>query len=361
MKIIFGLLFVCLSLPSYAQLVTGNGSDLACDENTINNGDLDYDCTTLDINNPAVFAALTPTIKIRVQGAVNIRANITLNGVSGVSSSFSNGSGGLGGPGATEGGDISGGVPAPGGNVFNDPSIANGQEGGTGIGVCGGGGAGAGMFLAGSAGIACGAAAGGVAGLSAVGTGDFAFTLVGFRGGFGGGSGGPGGIGSIETGTGGGGGGGLHIVAGGDVTIFEGVTISAKGGNGGNSLAVNSGGGGGGGSGGAVWIQTNGLIINNGTIDLQRGLGGLNHLGVTSGGDGADGPYQLEDSTGIIISGTGLRGPTVETAKSLNSNISCGTVKSNDTKTFFQMSFGFVLAAMLASLIKILFRYRLKT
>jgi len=147
------------------------------------------------------------------------------------------------------------------------------------------------------------------------------------------------------------------IDAGGTITIANGVTISARGGRGGNSLAA--GGGGGGGGGGNIYLLSNVAIVNQGILDVTGGQGGTTRStppfgGV--GGKGGDGRIRL-DVNGAVTDLTGRQDfstsiPT-SSSSSLKSDISCGTVsKKNENTMLFQMIAGFMLIIIFSRLKK---------
>lgn len=307
-----------------------------------------WNCDNLIINVPlSLTGAGGPILKINVALDTQITADIILNGANGINGNSAPLNGSLGGPGATGGGGVDGLSTPENAEDLIGNNLANGKAAFPD--PCPHGGSGGGLFTAGNAGSVCPGnltpppAGGDPAYLT-----EFDFGPM-FRGGYGGGSGG---LFTGDVGTGGGGGGALHIISNGNVTIASGVTIQARGGNGGNALV--DGAGGGGGSGGAVWIQSSGVISNSGTIDLRGGNGGTN---ITSSGNGigGDGVYKFEDSI-QTTTGSGLTSPNV--TQSLKSNISCGTIlpQNNDSRIYFQMLAGFFIVMMMSSLIKTLFR-----
>lgn len=297
-------------------------------------------CDNLYINTPLNLSASAGPIVVTVDGIVEIRANITVSGLDGSTISVSGTPGGSGGPGAGIGGGLDG-LSSP--EDGQDGTTANGKTPPSDL-VCGNGGGGGGLFSAGDNGGVCATSTStfGAGGGVAPGT-EFDFGAN-FRGGYGGAAGG---IAAAVVGSGGGGGGAIHIIADGNVTIFPGVTIFARGGKGGNSTSVD--GAGGGGSGGAIWIEsTFGEIINYGTLNLVGGDGGTNPTTSGDGGRGGDGVYQFNDINGLTT-GSGLVPPTIfptSNSSSLKSDISCGSIaKKNDNSMMFQMFSGFALAA----------------
>lgn len=329
-------------------------------------------CDNLYIDSPLTLGTHLDPVIIDVIGDVFITHNVTLNGNDGVISvAGTGGSGGDGAPGASYGGDVDSFDGPRDGGAGRDPDgdftvdVTTAADGKTTIDdlVCGNGGGGAALWIAGSNGTACSSTndatnlgQGGAVAYPAL----FDFTLASFRGGFGGGSGAFG-AGQL-SGTGGGGGGGLYIKAGGNISISSGVTLSARGGNGGKP--VSDGGGGGGGSGGAIWLEANGIITNEGTIDVRGGTGGedasLPNAG--QGGNGGDGVYRLQDLNGTITNNgllIGGSGNSTQGTQKLSSSISCGTVASNkENNAFFQMLFGFMLALGVIALGRKIFVYR---
>ncbi|HXH76327.1 MAG TPA: hypothetical protein VNJ08_15255 [Bacteriovoracaceae bacterium] len=353
------LFILCLSLSITPLLQAAD-----CHTTDIISGGT-FNCDNLYVDTVLTIGTDPQPIIINVVGETIISANIMINGANGLTiANNADSPGGVGGPGAGLGGERNFGNPTDGINVVPlPPSASDGNAIVNVNGVCGNGGGGGGFGTAGVQGALCpGGSAVPAVGGSSVAPAEFDFTLALFRGGFGGGCGderSP----RDEVGSGGGGGGGIHINAGGNITINSGVTISARGGNGGQAL-LDAGGGGGGGSGGAVWLKTIGVITNSGTIDLRGGDGGI-AVSLGHGGAGGDGSYMLESSTGTIT-GTGLRSPTLTTtpsiaAQNMTSSISCASVKMKNSDNFAQMTLGFALAALIASMLKILLRSRLKT
>ncbi|HXH30448.1 MAG TPA: hypothetical protein VNJ01_06525 [Bacteriovoracaceae bacterium] len=314
-----------------------------------------YNCTNLIIDAPLILTGAGGTnLEINVTGNTEIRADIILNGASGINVSADT-PGGAAAPGGWNGGGLSLGTTQDGGEFVN-VSVSNGTAGGDDI-TCGNGGGGAGFTNAGKNGELCPTTADplsrGVGG-SVVPAIEFDFAGA-FRGGFGGGAGAfstP-----VELGTGGGGGGALHINSTGDVTIISGVTLSAKGGNGGNALIT--GGGGGAGSGGAIWIQSTGRISNLGILDVRGGTGGKNNSTGAHGGDGGDGAFRLQDSQGVVT-GTGVRNfSSGAGSEKLRSDISCATLlaKKEDSNFALQLSGAFLLTLLSGLLVKTLYRF----
>jgi hypothetical protein len=311
--------------------------------------DIIGDCLTLKINNPVTVSASSGLNRIWITGItgdVEVNANITINGSDGGSAvNAPAGGNGLGGPGASDGG----------GNGFSGP-----EDGGTNLppdgktpsliqSPCSSGGGGGGFLTVGASGLNCVSSTPPSNGGSAN-TSEFDFTFANFRGGFGGGSGAYGD--DARVGAGGGGGGAFHIETFGAIRIARGVTISARGGNGGQELT--NGGGGGAGSGGVIWLVSTAGISNKGTLDVRGGAGGKNTVTGAHGGDGSSGLFRLE-SAGVVTNGSGLK---TFTDKSLKSDISCGTVsKKEETLPLnLQMMSGFLVALFIGALLKILFR-----
>lgn len=344
------LLFVLLIFSKEAL-------SLVCDETHVIAGTA-VGCTSLKINNPIDLTgngdanAITVT---NVTGNVEINANITLGGASGVTDIGIGTAGALGGPGASDGGGM--GLPDP--EDGNSAGAVAGPDGKTPVLAdtpCANGGGGAGFLALGQNGSFCPTAstAVGQAGAIALAA-EFDYTLAAFRGGFGGGAGAYGN--ASQVGGGGAGGGALHIQATGLIIIKSGVIISSRGGNGGNN--TNDGGAGGGGSGGAIWLVSSTGINNNGIFDLRGGAGGTNSNGA-NGGDGADGVYRLE-SAGAITNGSGYRNFASSVAD-LSSDISCGTIASpkEEKKNIIFMGIGFILSVLIGFVLKTLFRSQLK-
>jgi hypothetical protein len=266
-----------------------------------------------------------------------------------------NASGGTGGPGAaSNGGGISLGVAQPGG----DGSAPNGSAGLDDNDECGSGGSGgAGASADGATSSPC------QGGTLFVGGGDSpGYTVL--LGGWGGGGGGPrpGGV-AQRLGTGGGGGGALYIGAEGTITISSGVTISAKGGAGGQGKITSGGGGGGGG--GTIDLVTASAFNNQGIIDVRGGEGGTYETGVSPDGGfgGAGGPGIIRlDLAGNVTEYTGRQdfsgggttgggggttgGEVTSSAGPLNSNISCGTIasKNKTMQNIYLICLGLILA-----------------
>lgn len=340
------LIFILFSSSSYAQI---------CDGNSLRGASGTITCDTLTIDADTDLSTEPGPIVVEVTGDVRINKNIILSGGHGQSVA-SDTPGGTAGPGAGAGGayDSFGGINTDG----QDGVISNGKTP-TSVDSCGNGGSGAGMAMAGENGAVCDTSSQLAANGGFATTTEFdPITFSPFRGGFGGGAGAYGS--SIEFGTGGGGGGALHIKSiTGDIFIARGVTIFARGGNGGT--AVSSSGGGGGGSGGVIWLESLvGNITNQGSFDTRGGSGG-GSLDNGVGGDGSDGFIRLSDITGTINQIGIMNAPAVK-AQNLNSSISCGTVAPKEQKknNIFQMGLGFGLALLLLNLSKILFQYRRK-
>ena len=307
--------------------------------------------TPLTRRNPDDITSLTP-LDITADNVV-ITANITLDGAPGTTASSANENGGLAGPGATNGGSLITSIPTSGG--LGDPQ--DGNPGGDDPAVCASGaGGGGGLFEAGTQGLSCvidsantpGAAPGGNGGLIVP------FSLI---GGYGGGAGGKDGS-SFDVGTGGGGGGAIRIEAtSGNITIANGVRISARGGRGGNSASI--GGAGGGGGGGLIYLVSPTTIINRGVFDVRGGDPGLNNSVAFpqggNGGRGGNGLFILEENS-IQTSGSGLQdfsSGLSSSTSSLKSDISCGTIaKKNDNSMMFQMFAGFALAAFASVILR---------
>lgn len=327
-----------------------------CTEADLVPGDNIGNCDSLIISNDVVInpsSGLQRIFITGITGNVEINANITIDGGNGQSNVLTGGGGnGPGAPGAHNGG----------GNGFGgseDGGTASLPDGKTAVGdiPCASGGGGAGFFETGFRGGQCVTSDLPLNGGAAATNSEFDFTLADFRGGFGGGAGANGA--SSQIGAGGGGGGALHIETTGTITIAQGVTISARGGSGGNDNS--DGGGGGAGSGGAIWLVSAAGISNKGTIDVRGGTGGRNELTGAHGGNGSSGRYRLE-SAGVITEGSGVTSP-VSAKKSLNSDISCGTIaKANENNNqFFQLIAGFMLAIMFGLIIKILSRFQVRS
>lgn len=357
LSLLSSLLF---STSLFAQINIGNGV-APCDENTDYGTGVDIECASLHINGPLTNPLGTSAITIRVVGDVLIEngGDFNLNGDPGIAATTlsGNSTGGAPGPGGGAGGGIQLFTPMNAEDSAFPLSTSNGATASFSASTCAGGGGG-GFGAAGEVGTQCGAPAGngGTPG-SIVVSSEFGFTGS-FRGGFGGGAGGEG---AGEFGFGGGGGGAIHIVAGGDVVID--VDITANGGQGGDTATSNTGGGGGAGSGGAIWIQSLGNITIAGTLaaDGGRNLNQVNADGV--GGDGGNGFVRLEDDDGVMTE-TGsvpvytqrisLNGTPNSTARSLKSDIACGTVGEKDQNLFAQLSFGFALAIFFGKIFKTL-------
>lgn len=318
-------------------------------------------CDNLYINNPINLSGAAGPIEVTVLGVVEIKANIVLDGLPGNTIPLASAGtpGGSGGPGASRGGGLDGlSSPENGEDNVLGNNIANGKTPPA-DGTCANGGGGGALFSAGTAGGVCltsGATQGDGGNPAPANEFDFGGN---FRGGYGGGAGG---ITATVLGSGGGGGGALHIIATGNVVIYQGVTISAVGGRGGDATTVD--GAGGGGSGGALWIQSSsGTITNYGTLNLLGGDGGINPTTTGDGGKGGKGAYKFEDINGTT-SGSGLVPPTIfpptntTSTPSLSSGISCASLaKKNDQNNLaLQMMVGFLMAMIL----KILFRYQKK-
>jgi hypothetical protein len=351
MRRYYVVLFLGLTFSAYA---------VDCDENNIHVGPFPKNCANIFINTNYSPPYGTPTIILLLEpgGIVDIKANINLDGEAGRNVLYSGLGdatiGGQGGPGAGAGGGI---------DMFEDPedgqdgAIANGKAAFRNT-TCGNGGGGGALNGTGKDGTPCSTStdplAVGAGGTSAIVAGEFAFDLSLFRGGYGGGAGGI--SASANIGIGGGGGGGLHIDAGNsDIIIRSGVTISAKGGDGGP--ATLDGGGGGGGSGGAIWFKTTGRIRNQGTINVSGGSGGRNTSNQAGGhgGAGSTGIYLLRDETGVTQGGGIFKGSDQNNFKS---SISCATISEDEQKPmFFQLLSGFILAAALSLGIKTLYRF----
>lgn len=350
MRLFYFLILLAIPFHSFAQV---------CNENSFNAPDPDaspntYNCTTLDIGTAGINKVgdqnADPFIII-VTGNVLIRGNVNVSGASGTTATADPTTpvqfiSSAGGPAAGNGGGVSGGEGEPQFALNPEEGLSPPRNG-----VCNDGGAGAGGFaLAGSPGRDCSnnpsvAATGGV-----IWTTGFPSPL---RGGFGGAAGGAHDVaGVFNVGTGGGGGGAIQIQSTtGTITISSGVTISARGGNGGNATSI--GGGGGGGSGGVIVIDGFLGVINNGTLDVRGGAGGTSSL-AGEGGAGASGVYRIINA-GTTTDGTGVTTPTSSSSASskLSSDISCGTVaKKNDNSMMFQMFAGFALAAFASVILR---------
>jgi hypothetical protein len=343
MRLFYFLIPICFIQQSFAlDCVSGAPG---AGQVQINSGGV-YNCDNLfittDLNLTGVGGAV---LEINVALDTQITANITLNGANGSNGNTAPLPGAAAGPGAGDGGGVDGlSNPENAEDDLAGNNLANGKAAATDI--CPNGGGGGGLFTAGLIALVCGTTATppGAPGSSAFPT-EFDFTALLFRGGYGGGSGG---LNTGDVGTGGGGGGALHIVSLGNVLIGPGVTISARGGIGGN--AIGDGGGGGGGSGGALWIEATGTITNNGTIDLRGSDGGRNNLTGAHGGAGGDGRFQFNGSNGTS-NGTGLTPSSIiaVSTPSLKSDIACGTIaKTNEEQNLlFQIMMGFVFAIMI--------------
>lgn len=341
-------LFFCLSLLFIPSLSFGQ----SCTENTLLGPGNNFNCTTLTISstglNRSADGTGTPII-VTVTGDVFINGNVSVNGGDGFTIVDISDLPSQGGPGASRGGGISGNEGEPGGPNFPpDP-----EEGLSSLrsNSCENGGSGAGGFnTSGGSGLDC-ADAPAVTGGSAWGI----FPLT--RGGYGGGAGGSYDVASaFNFGSGGGGGGAIHIIStGGKITIASGVTISARGGNGGD---VNSpGGAGGGGSGGVVLLDGALGVFNSGIIDVRGGRGGINSGTGGQGGAGGSGVYRIVNA-GVTTEGTGI---TTSFSPKLKSDISCGTIaqKKDDNNLFLQViaGFGIVFMIGLLNIFKNLFRF----
>lgn len=305
-------------------------------------------CTSLTIDTPINFPPDPSALPVEfiVSGDVRINASIDISGQHGVHYSADNSPYITGGPGAGEGGGISGNEGAA-GSDFGDPS--NGTSHNTnGFGSCNhGGGGGGGITTAGEDGFPC-------AFVSVPGQGGDPYGFPSpLRGGFGGGAGGAAydNISVYDSGAGGGAGGALHINASGTITIKNGVSILARGGNGGNAISL--GGGGGGGSGGVIWLESPFPIINKGIIDVSGGAGGINTAGTGgNGGKGGDGLFRAVEA-GVVSDSIGRTDLSV-TSQKLKSNISCGLVSEDKDHSFFfsQLAFGFLMIAILRTLFR---------
>lgn len=320
------------------------GANLTCDSLIVS--------TQKTITGPGMASG---RIVVNVLGNVEINADIILDGAHGLSN-VSSGNGGIGGPGAGDGGGYSfgstedAGIDDGFGGKFTDNPDGKTFTNQT---PCSSGGGGGGFANNGQSGSKCATSTNPNNGGDSATT--FDFTLGQFRGGYGGGAGAYGSS-STTASLGGGGGGAIYIKANGTITIRQGVRISARGGNGGPHSS--DGGGGGAGSGGAIWLESVLGINNQGILDTRGGTGGRNNSTGAHGGNGSDGRYRL-DSAGAIQDGTGLKEVN---SKKLSSDISCGTIaaaKQNENKNLtLQLMMGFMLAMILGSVIKILFRFR---
>lgn len=309
-------------------------------------------CTSLTINQNLNLpgSGLAVPLSISVNGNVYIKANIILDGANGGLLTLATQSGVNGGPGGQPGGGIGGTFAEPGQTIpeggFPGPLDAD----------CGnGGGGGSSQVNDGDPGGFCDTGTqNGVPGTSPQ---NFPSTL---SGGFGGGAGGEKSTAGVyDLGGGGGGGGAIRIEATGTITIDDGVVISAKGGNGGNS--VNIGGAGGGGGGGTIHLIAGVAITNQGIFDVSGGQGGKARLVAPHGGNGGNGGNGIirfevgsnppEDFTGRQDFSTGI--PT-SNRSSLKSDISCGTLaKKNNDQMLFQMALGFMMIVLLRTLSRI--------
>lgn len=303
-------------------------------------------CTSLTIDNAInLVGAGGAVIDIVVNGDVNISANILMDGANGVLMTVDNTAGVNGGPGAFSGGGISGNTAEVG--LVPPEGGFQGQQDGP---CSSGGGGGASQVTNGNDGLVC---TGGTL-IGAAGTTASSFPGI-ISGGNGGGAGGEKNIGVFDLGGGGGGGGGIRIRAqAGTITIANGVQISAKGGNGGNS--VNIGGAGGGGGGGTIHLIGDVAVVNQGILDVTGGSGGIATRAVTprggNGGAGGNGIIRIEDGVNPPQDFSGRQdfstgGPLGSSRSSLSSDISCGTVakKNNDSMTF-QVMIGFMLVLL---------------
>lgn len=306
-------------------LDTGTGADDADCAADLNGGTVDtstkseYNCTTITINASPTISG-TNALIIRATGAVIINADITMGTAS---IDGGDGAGGASTAGVAGPGGSNGGACATADCVANHDGLGTGKGlGGSNaadnaFGNSGGGGGGGGSY--GTAGVngsdgsddLASTYSGGNAGAT---YGDETNFETSFPGGSGGGAAGtsvnypP--NSSVSGGAGGGGGGAFRIVAGGDITIATGVTISADGGDGGNDDGTD-GAGGGGGSGGSVWLQSEGDLILSGTASVTAlgGTGGASKKLGGAGGDGGKGRIRFDDSDGAV-SFTGTVDPT---------------------------------------------------
>lgn len=309
-------------------------------------------CTSLTLDGADIVMTGGPAlIWTSLTGNVAINTNVIINGENGGQDITNNGPVPQGGPGGDVGGGHLFGTSNPGGSGSpSDGSTPLPESSGS---PCSNGGGGGGFYANGEAGKKCATSIEALAqgGVDVVTSGLFDFGGS-FRGGFGGGAGAFGT--DVAIGTGGGGGGALHIETSGTITIKSGVTISARGGNGGN--ATINGGGGGAGSGGAVWLVGSAVQLN-GSIDTRGGTGGRNNNTGANGGNGSEGRYRIENGPDVT-EGHGLSSGGSSSRK-LSSDISCGTIgvaKENKNETF-QMMTGFMMALMMGAMIKILSRF----
>lgn len=342
-----------LSTTSAFAIDTGDGSDGACTDATFLLAKRTYQCTSLTISGAVVLfkGAGGAQVVIKVQDDINIlgTGSIDLSGNNGIAGDASAHNGGAAGAGGGAGGNS-----IVGGNGLN------GSGAGTSFGVGGlfvpdaagsyGGGGGGGSFRTIAAGLPeDGFDSGGIVASKGSNGNIFITTGSQFDTSFTGGSGGAAGGGGTDLGaslsgsSGGGGGGALHMAAGGDITI-DGDIIS-NGGNGGGSATQFSGGGGGG-SGGAIWLQAAKDLSVSGTITAIGGNGGDTDYGTGAGtghgGDGGRGAIRLDDSDGAILNtGTidagfyqGTFVPTVGTSpvssREYVSSVSCASVALDD-------------------------------
>lgn len=308
----------------------------------------------INVNDPLILGNDTNPVIVDVTGEVIISANISVDGKNGVNSAPNgNNNGGSGGPKAGDGGSRNFGPPSDAQDATDPMDASNGKATINATNICGNGGSGGGFFTAGQDGVRC---TGGSVNIAIKGSAfpsavnKTIFTGI-FRGGFGGGAGDEKQTSFNEVGTGGGGGGALQIIAGGDITINAGVTISARGGNGGNALI--DGGAGGAGSGGVIWLKAAGTIHNSGTIDVRGGQGGRSNVTGGHGGNGGSGIYRLESSSGVVDGQDRLiLTPNPAAIQSLKSDISCGTVKAKDQDHLFQLIAGFIIVMIVMELVR---------
>lgn len=332
-------LFLILLSPAFAF-------GQACTEATLAVPDGDaspntYSCTTLDIGpaglNRSAEGSVDPII-VTVTGNVTIRGNINFNGGNGFTLTADGTAGPSGGPGAVSGGGgVSGSEGEPQFSINPEDGLAPPRNG-----VCNdGGGGGGGYSEAGDPGLECD----NDPSVSATGGADWGSTVPLTRGGFGGGAGGAHDVATVfNHGSGGGGGGAIHIIStAGTITVNSNVTISAKGGIGGNATSI--GGGGGGGSGGVILLDGALGVTVNGILDVRGGSGGVS-TGGGEGGAGKSGVYRIVNA-GVTTDGTGVTTPTVTNTPvtKFKSDISCGTVakKNENQQMFFQVMVGFFL------------------
>ena len=311
-------------------------------------------CATLTISSPITSADIVdksvPLI-VNVSGDVIISSTIDLNGANGstVGSYFGTTMGGEKGPGGGDGGMWDSLVPSAGATApYGGGAGFEGNCGGGQVAEAGGGGGG-GLASPGIIGVSgVFSSGGGTPGASGPAGQDrpfdFSSNLI-----YGGQGGGGGNVGCQNAsflddlpGTGGGGGGAIQIIASGNITITNSGVINVDGGDGGAAVLFNGGtrygGGGGAGSGGIIWLQSNGQIINNGSLSALGGTGG--NATNSDGGAGGNGHIRLEDIDGSI-DGTGSETPGASVIirpiaapkdPSLKSSISCGQVKVKDTE-----------------------------